>query len=285
MRFSREYSSCKALIEQRCAELLAEPSSVHSVFADVISRAVLPQGKRLRPVLLYKVMELLDVDPAPGLPAACGIECLHAASLMLDDLPCMDNAATRRGLPATHRVFGEATTVLSAVVLSQHALRLVARSGTESGLDAAGIRALVDDTAASVGEVAAGQIADLRLVKGEPVTAADLSRIYRLKTGGLFTLPVRIGARLARASDEDVARLTAYAGGLGLAFQILDDVRDDEANALALWGAAGASQQARAHLDAALAAIATWGERAWFLAELANHLWAEHAPAATARTV
>jgi geranylgeranyl diphosphate synthase type II len=265
------------------------------VFAEVISRVVLPRGKRLRPVLLCKVMELLEADPSPGIPAACGIEFLHAASLMLDDLPCMDNASTRRGRPAAHRVFGEATTVLSAVVLSQHALRLVARSGADAGLDASAVSALIDETVGGVGDVAAGQLADLQLTRGHAVAAVDLSQIYQLKTGGLFALPVRIGARLARASGEASARLADYAGGLGLAFQILDDLLDHHAtaavagkdtrqdagrsSAVALWGDAGARQQARAHLDGALASIAPWGERAWFLAELAQHLWAERTPA------
>jgi geranylgeranyl diphosphate synthase type II len=295
MRFSREYSSCKALIEQRCAELLAEPSGLRGIFAEVGSRVVLPQGKRFRPVLLLQVMALLEADPAPGMPAACGIEFLHAASLMLDDLPCMDDASTRRGGPATHRVFGEATTVLSAVVLSQHALRLVARSGADAGLDAAAMSALIDDTVNGVGDVAAGQLADLQLARGHAVAAVDLSQIYQLKTGGLFALPVRIGARLARASDDACARLAGYASSLGLAFQILDDLLDHHAtadaagkdtrqdtgrsSAIALWGDTGARQQARAHLDAALASIAPWGDRGWFLAELAHHLWAERTPA------
>jgi geranylgeranyl diphosphate synthase type II len=294
MRFHREYSSAKALIEQQCAELLAEPSGMHGVFREVAAQVVLPQGKRLRPVLLCKVMELLDADPAPGIPAACGIEFLHAASLMLDDLPCMDDASTRRGRPAAHRVFGEAATVLSAVVLSQHAVRLIARSGADAGLDASAISALIADTAGGVGDVAAGQLADLQLATGLPAAAIDLSRIYQLKTGGLFALPVRIGARLARASVEECARLIDYAAGLGVAFQILDDLIDHHAttdaagkdtgqdasrsSAVALWGDAGAREQARAHLDAALAAIAPWGEQAWFLEELAHHLWAERTP-------
>lgn len=301
MRFDREYSLSKALIEQRCAELLAESSGLQSVFADVVSRVVLPQGKRLRPVLVCKVMELLEADPAPGVPAACGIEFLHAASLMLDDLPCMDNASTRRGRPAAHRVFGEATTVLSAVVLSQHALRLIARSGADAGLDAAAVSALIDDTAGGVGDVAAGQLADLQLARGHAVAAVELSRIYQLKTGGLFALPVRIGAQLARASDAARARLADYGSGLGLAFQILDDILDHHAtadaagkdtrqdagrsSAITLWGDAGARRQARAHLDAALAAIAPWGERAWFLTELAHHVWAERTPSASAPPV
>jgi geranylgeranyl pyrophosphate synthase len=136
-----------------------------------------------------------------------------------------------------------------------------------------------------------GQMADIGLREEQSADEVNLLRIYQMKTGALFALPVRLGARLARASPAALEGLNQYAQGIGVAFQILDDMLDCHAttnevgkdtqkdagrpNAVTLWGEAGAEQRAQQILDTALSALEPWGERAWFLGALARHLWAE----------
>jgi geranylgeranyl pyrophosphate synthase len=291
MRFQREYEACKALIDRSCEELVLESWSSAGALGDVVRRAGSLGGKRLRPVLLCKTTELLGGDPLPSLRAACAVELIHTASLLLDDLPCMDNAFTRRGLPASHVIFGDSATILGAMALTHEGLRLIAQCGVSSGLDAGGIGALIEEAVGCVSEAIVGQMEDVRLREEQSTEEVHLLRIYQMKTGALFALPVRLGARLARTSPEALDRLDLYAQSIGVAFQILDDILDRHATtteadkdtrkdegrptAVTLWGKSGAEQRARRLLDKALGALEPWGERAWFLGELASYLWAE----------
>ncbi|UQA63362.1 polyprenyl synthetase family protein [Polyangium aurulentum] len=293
MRFHREYEACKLLIDKSCAALLLESWSSAGDLGAVVRRAGSLGGKRLRPVLLLNATELLGGDPVLAVPAACAVELIHTASLLLDDLPCMDDASTRRGSITSHRVFGEAATVLGSMALTHEAMQLIARSGVSCGLDAGSVGALINESVFCIREAMVGQMADIGLREAKSADEVELMRIYQMKTGALFALPVRLGARLAHASPDALGRLDCYAQGIGIAFQILDDVLDCHAttkeagkdtrkdagrpSAVTLWGQAGAEQHAQRLLDEALGALEPWGERAWFLIELARHLWTERA--------
>jgi len=210
------------------------------------------------------------------------VEYVHAASLVLDDLPSMDNAGRRRGRPSLHRVHGVATAELAAVALLARAFEVLAEA---PGMTPASRARLVGELAASVGAAGccAGQAADL---SADPAAVAldDLEGIHARKTGALFVAAVRSGAIAGGAGEKPLAALTLYARNLGLAFQITDDLLDLEgdpermgkdtgrdahrANFASILGAASAHRLVDELLEAALAALAPLGRRAEVLADL-----------------
>jgi geranylgeranyl diphosphate synthase type II len=155
-------------------------------------------------------------------PAAAAIELVHAASMILDDLPSMDNAPLRRGRRANHLEFGEATAILAAFGLLNLAYGAIVR-GYDPIL-AARIASLISDAVGPDGLIG-GQALDLESTDAA-ITFATLEKIHRGKTGALFVAAATCGALTAGAAAEPIAALAAYAKNLGLAFQIVDDLLD-----------------------------------------------------------
>jgi geranylgeranyl diphosphate synthase type II len=183
---------------------------------------LLAPSKRVRAALVLLAAELCGGPEAKALPAACAIEAVHAASLMLDDLPSMDNAPLRRGQPAAHLVHGEAVTVLGAFALLNAAYGRLA-DAYEPALGRR-LATLLSDAVGLDGLVA-GQAEDL-LATDEVISFETLERIHRRKTGVLFSAAATAGAMTAGAPADQIASLEAYAKNLGLAFQIVDDLLD-----------------------------------------------------------
>jgi geranylgeranyl diphosphate synthase, type II len=183
-------------------------------------------AKRLRPIVSLMVAEVFRADPRRVLPAGCAIEMVHTSSLILDDLPAMDDARVRRGRPACHVAHGEATAILAAFALLNRAYEILAE-GWPDGPDAAVRGDLARDLARAVGldGMIAGQGEDLRLTD-RAIDFQTLEFIHSRKTGALFTCAAALGAAGARASAAETAAVTAYAKNLGLAFQIVDDLID-----------------------------------------------------------
>jgi geranylgeranyl diphosphate synthase type II len=183
-------------------------------------------AKRLRPIVSLLVAEVFRGDPRRVLPAGCAVEMVHTASLILDDLPSMDDARSRRGRPACHVVHGEATAILAAFALLNRAYEVLAE-GWPDGPDASLRAGLAHDLARAVGldGMIAGQSEDLRMTD-RPIDFQTLEFIHSRKTGALFTCAAALGAAGARASAAETAAVTAYAKNLGLAFQIVDDLID-----------------------------------------------------------
>ena len=188
---------------------------------DAMRYTLLAPSKRVRAVLVMLSAELCGTA-ARAMPAACAIEAVHAASLMLDDLPSMDDAPLRRGRPSAHVAFGEAVTILAAFGLLNEAFShlatrydpALAQSLSRTLADAIGLDGLV-----------AGQAEDV-LATGADINFQTLERIHRRKTGVLFGAAATAGALTAGGSSDDIAALRAYAKNLGLAFQIVDDLLD-----------------------------------------------------------
>jgi geranylgeranyl diphosphate synthase type II len=183
-------------------------------------------AKRLRPIVSLMVAELFRADPHRVLPAACAVEMVHTASLILDDLPSMDDARSRRGRPACHVAHGEATAILAAFALLNRAYEILA-AGWPGGPDAGQRVSLARDLAGAVGldGMIAGQSEDLRMTDRD-IDFQTLEFIHSRKTGALFTCAAALGAAGARAAATETAAVTAYAKNLGLAFQIVDDLID-----------------------------------------------------------
>lgn len=181
-------------------------------------------SKRVRPVLTLLAAELCGGTTAHAVPAAAVMELVHAASLILDDLPSMDDAPLRRGRKANHLEFGEAIAILAAFGLLNLAYRTVVRAYEPAV--SAGLTSILSDAVGNDGLIG-GQAVDL-LATDHQITFETLERIHRGKTGALFSAAATAGAIVSGASADVVRSLAAYAKNLGLAFQIIDDLLDVE---------------------------------------------------------
>ncbi len=197
-----------------------EPRNIHRA----MRYSVFAGGKRLRPALVLLGARCSGGEEDPCLPAAAAVEMIHTYSLIHDDLPAMDDDDLRRGRPSCHRAFSEAEAILAGDALHTLAFETLA-----SFPDGAVAAALVLETARACGTLGmvGGQAADLEN-EGRPPEESVVEGIHRRKTGALVTASLRLGALASGASEERLRRLTAYGERLGLAFQIADDVLDEE---------------------------------------------------------
>jgi geranylgeranyl diphosphate synthase type II len=265
---------------------LIGPGQSPSVAA-AIEYSLLAAGKRLRPILALLVAEVLRGDPERVLPAACAIEMVHTASLILDDLPCMDDAQMRRGRPTCHVAHGEATAVLAAFALQNRAFEILGE-GWPGDPDPAIRAGLVRDLAVAIGldGMIAGQAKDLEMTD-QVIDFQTLEFIHSRKTGALFIASAELGAAAARASAPERAAMAAYAKNLGLAFQIVDDLIDvagDEqagkdlqkdlkkTTFVSFSGREGARELARELIAASIEALTPFGPRAEPLREIATYV-------------
>jgi geranylgeranyl diphosphate synthase type II len=253
-----------------------------------IEASLFAPGKRLRPVLALMVAEALGGDPATILPGACSVEMVHTASLILDDLPSMDDATLRRGRPACHLEFGEATAILAAFGLLNRAYEILAE-GWDGGPAPALRTSMSVELAAAVGldGMIAGQAEDLALT-GQRFAFEKLEFIHSRKTGALFTASAALGCWAARAEPAILGAVKAYAKNLGLAFQVVDDLIDvsgDAAEAgkdvakdahkttfVTFAGQEGARVLAEELVAASVAAVESLGARAQPLRDLARYV-------------
>ena len=251
---------------------------------DVVQRAMaytlLAPSKRVRPVVVLLCAELCGGRTARALPIAAAVEMVHAASLILDDLPSMDDAPLRRGRPTNHKAFGEAIAILAAFALLNLSFGTIA-AACDAPL-AARISKLLSDAVGTDGLVG-GQAADL-LATDQSIDFEMLERIHRGKTGALFVAAASAGALSAGGAPDAVVSLAAYAKNLGLAFQIIDDLLDVEGDPaetgktvradarkttfVSFSGVSGARQLARELCETADLALAPFGKRADRLREL-----------------
>lgn len=244
-----------------------------------MAEAVRGSGKRLRPLLV--IMAARDLGwPGPALDVGCALELVHTASLILDDLPCMDDAKTRRGKPAIHMSFGEDVANLASIALLTRAYGLLA---VAPGLSADQRLEMITALSDAIGPqgLVGGQLEDLR---GKIACAERAGDVNERKTAALFLAGARMACAMARSSEECRRKLGVFARQLGLAFQLLDDLLDVLGDPSAMGkpggqdagkptlgrvlGTSTAQAHLRKHLDAAGAALAqlpNGGSRVSFL--------------------
>ena len=262
-------------------ELIPAGGAAAGPVVDAMRYTLLAPSKRVRAVLVMLTADLCG-SSARALPAACAIEAVHAASLMLDDLPSMDDAPLRRGRPSAHVAFGEAVTILGAFGLLNEAFgHLAAR------YDAPLTQQVSRTLAGAIGldGLVAGQAEDV-LATGADFTFETLERIHRRKTGVLFSAAATAGAMTAGGAPDEIAALRAYAKNLGLAFQIVDDLLDVTGTTaetgkatrrdarkmtfVSFSGVDGARKLAAELCATAVTALSPFGRRAGRLKELAQ---------------
>lgn len=286
-----EFVVLEAALEARRLQVEAALRRLHQGghapgVAAAIEHSLFAPAKRLRPILSLLVADVLRSDVEQVLPPACAIEMVHTASLILDDLPCMDDATSRRGRPACHVVHGEATAILAAFALQNRAFAILAE-GWPGGPGAETRAAVARDLSLAVGleGMIAGQAQDLAGTD-RIIDFPTLEFIHSRKTGALFTAAAALGALAARPGER--AAIISYAKNLGLAFQIVDDLIDvggAEAEAgkdvgkdlkkttfVSFSGVEGARDLARELIAAAQEALAGFGPRAQPLRDLARYV-------------
>lgn len=231
-------SSRQSRIESVLAALL--PDAVHAPqrLHDAMRYAVLDGGKRVRPLLAYAAGELTQSDPECVDNVAAAVECIHAYSLVHDDMPAMDNDVLRRGKPTVHVEFDEATALLVGDALQSLAFECLARPGLAKPETQVSMLRMLARASGSSG-MAGGQAIDLASV-GKPLELTELEFMHILKTGALIRASVNIGSLCgAPLSENEAGRMDHYAKCIGLAFQVVDDVLDAEAPTATLGKTAG----------------------------------------------
>ena len=200
--------------------------------------SLLAGGKRLRPILCLAACELAGGQADQAMPTAVALEMIHTMSLIHDDLPAMDNDDLRRGRPTNHKVFGEANAILAGDALLTRAFEMVALRSP--GVPAEQLLKVVGELSLASGApgLVGGQVVDLEC-EGKDVDLETLEYIHLHKTGALLRACVLSGALIAGAGDALLGALRVYARGIGLAFQIIDDILDVTASSEVLGKTAG----------------------------------------------
>lgn len=264
-----------------------EPRLLH----EAMRYSTLEGGKRLRALLAMAACEAVggDAEQTAGLAAA--VEMVHAYSLIHDDLPCMDDDDLRRGKPSNHLVYGESMAVLAGDGLLTEAFVELTRMPEKYGVSAGVTVRIISELAQAISSrgMVGGQAVDI-LAEGEEVSEDTLYYIHSHKTGALFTAALRGGALLGGCSETELEALTSYGENFGLAFQITDDILDETGDSSQTGKAAGSDERAgkqtfprlygleksqelaRNCVQACLAALEGFSERAWFLRELASFI-------------
>ena len=216
----------KVLVEKTIDEYLSEFSYPVQI-AEGMKYAVLNGGKRIRPILILMVLDLLGKDEKIGLPSGAALEMIHSYSLVHDDLPALDNDDYRRGKLTTHKKFGEAEGILIGDALLTHAFNVLTEKNR--GVSAEKIVEIVKLTSsyAGINGMIGGQMIDIES-EGKKISLETLKYIHKNKTGKLLKLPVEIACILGDVSKDVREKLEEYADFIGLAFQIKDDILDVE---------------------------------------------------------
>ena len=217
----------RAEIDDLLGALLAVPPDPRARLYEAMRYAALGGGKRLRPLLVVAACGLFHTDRRRALRVGAAVECMHVYSLIHDDLPAMDDDDLRRGKPTLHKAYDEATAILAGDSL--HALAFEILAGEATHEDPFVRAELVASLAAAAGPagMAGGQMMDLA-ADGGSLDLAAVTRLQQLKTGALIGFCLEAGAIMGRVPAEGRSRLRGYARDVGLAFQIADDLLDEE---------------------------------------------------------
>jgi len=269
--------------------ILPVPDDARAPLVEAMRYAAIGGGKRVRPLLLATVAEMYGGSRHAAVRAGCAIEAIHVYSLIHDDLPCMDDDDMRHGKPTVHKVYDEAIAVLAGDSL--HALAFELLSGTEISPDPFIRAELVSALAIASGHngMAGGQVMDMAADE-EEFDLHTVTRLQQLKTGALLGAAVEMGAILGKVPEEVRGHLRNYARDIGLAFQIADDLLDEEgdqakagkalrkdaeqgkATFVSLMGVDKAREQARALSEQAIGHLAQHGKEADLLRALARFI-------------
>ncbi|MCD6521296.1 polyprenyl synthetase family protein [Candidatus Calescamantes bacterium] len=233
--------------------------------------ALFPGGKRFRPLLVMASTYAVNGKVEDSLETAVAIELIHNFTLVHDDLPCIDNDDFRRGKPTVHKKFGEGMAVLVGDALFNLAFQTLSFASLPAEKKEKIFQLI--SSSLGIGGVIEGQVMDIHMGKEENIE--KLKKIYSLKTGALIKASVLSGGVIGDANEEELALLGSYGENLGLAFQIMDDVREAEEGKEppypdfpALLSIEGARNKGREYGKKAIEAVRQFGERGKILKEM-----------------
>ncbi len=225
MNFEAKYQSKIDAIDNYIDNYLSSYKNASPELIDAMKYSVLNGGKRLRSILCTEICTMLGGEYTKAIPFACSIELIHAYSLVHDDLPAMDNADLRRGIPSCHKKYGETMGILCGDALLNSAYELMADNCT----DAHTIKAM-QTLAISAGAegMISGQVKDMKLGSCSSVSEKTLIDMIEQKTMAIIKSSIIAGTYLAKYDDEILDDMNNFAYSLGVAFQIRDDFEDIE---------------------------------------------------------
>ncbi|MBU2568290.1 MAG: polyprenyl synthetase family protein [Elusimicrobia bacterium] len=261
-------SQLKKLTNRRLAGYLGTGNNrFSSVVHSAMRYSVFPGGKRIRPLLTLATADMCGIPVKHAIPVACAIELVHCYSLVHDDLPSMDNDDFRRGKPSTHKKFGEGIAVLAGDALLTMAFGLVADNPDVSR---------ILSRAAGVNGMIGGQIADT-FFDASRLNATDskklLNYIHNLKTGALLCASITSAGALAGVSGKRFRALGRFGKKIGLAFQITDDIFDNDTDRLTytgVFGVQGSRRRAEKLISSAKNDIMVFGGKVSLILHLAD---------------
>ncbi len=291
--FLKAYLQDRQKIVEEALQHYLPADDIPAKIYEAVRYSVFNGGKRIRPILCLAAAEAVGGDLASAMPVACALELIHTYSLIHDDLPAMDNDDFRRGKPTCHKVFGEDMAILAGDALLTEAFVLLSRAEKVrlSGFSAERRLAVIQEIAYAAGicGMVGGQALDV--LSGKSESGEDtLREIHRRKTGALIVAAVKSGAIIFNAGKDKIQSLAEYGINAGLAFQIADDILNVEGdrelmgketgsdaahNKLtypSLLGMELAKEKLAKYIDAAVASLSTFDERAMPLIVIARYV-------------
>lgn len=290
--FTDELKSKTEAVNTLLEEFLSVNTGYAEYLMDAMRYSALAPGKRLRPILMLETSKLFNRESCELKYFMVAIECIHAYSLVHDDMPCIDNDEYRRGRKTTHAVYGETTALLTGDGLLNFAYETAAKAfndTTDASLIGKAIQVLTSK--AGIFGMVGGQALDVKTDKaGSKLTKDELLYIHENKTAALIEAAMMIGAILGGAKDTEVSKLKEAASKIGIAFQIQDDILDvegtfeelgkpigsDDVNGketyVSLYGMDKAKEDVKAYSLDALSIIRSFDNRNLFLEELVESL-------------
>ena len=285
----KQYLEVRRLMVEEALEVaLPQQDGPESRVVEAMRYSLFAGGKRLRPILCLAASEAVGGETQSAMPAGCALEMIHTYSLIHDDLPAMDDDDLRRGQPTNHKVFGEAIAILAGDGLLTEAFVLLSHYNSllpERAVQVIGVIA----EAASYRGMVGGQVVNM-LSQNKPADLETVQHMHSRKTAALIAAATESGALAGKGSEAQVTALAQYGRGIGLAFQIADDILDIEGDTELLGKTTGADkargkvtypaavglersrQAANEMVNGALAALEGFDDRANPLRSLAHYI-------------
>ena len=292
--FEAYITARKAMIDEALARYLPGEKNYPAIIFKAMRYSLFAGGKRIRPILCLAALEALgakEETERSALPLACALEIIHTYSLIHDDLPAMDNDDCRRGMPSSHKAFGEDIAILAGDALLTEAFSLMSNRELMEAIPLERVLAVIHEIARAAGcfGMIGGQVVDVQS-EGQAVDEETLYFMHTRKTGALIVASLKTGALLAGAGEKELNALAGYGLSIGLMFQIVDDILNVEGDKYAtgkstgsdasrgkatfpsLFGLEGSRRKVRDLKEQAWAALADFDSRAEPLRMLAKHI-------------